>query len=160
MFLNILPKGPFAGRITIPRKLAKDHKRPSDSTNSKKLGDPIKGKTNPDKNTTSNKDEQTGGNLHQPGDRQYAEKGAIRLAIPKEDQVLSNIVITPKKSGGFRPVINLKQVNEFIPYEHFKMDGLKDVKNLLQQGDLMCKLDLKDASFAIPLSPKSRKYVP
>ena len=28
------------------------------------------------------------------------KKGAIRLAIPKKDQILSNIFVTPKKGGG------------------------------------------------------------
>ena len=87
------------------------------------------------------------------------KKGAIRLAIPKKDQILSNIFLTPKKGGEFLPVINLKELNKFIPYQHFKMEGLKDVRNLLQRGDLMCKLDLKDAYFSVPLSTKSRKQV-
>ena len=87
------------------------------------------------------------------------KKGAIRIAIPKPEQILSNIFVRPKKWGKFRPIINLKQMNYFIPYHHFKMEGLKDVKNILRKGDFLCKLDLKDAYFSIPLSKKSRKYV-
>ena len=85
-------------------------------------------------------------------------KGAIRVAIPKPDQFLSNVFVTPKKEEGeFRPIINLKGLNQFVPYLHFKMEGLKDVKNLLKEGDWMCKMDLKDAYFSVPLSPRSRK---
>ena len=78
-------------------------------------------------------------------------KGAIRIAIPKENQLLSNIFIRPKKDGEFRPIINLKRLNQFVPYQHFKMEGLRDVKNMLSDGALMCKLDLKDAYFTVPL---------
>jgi hypothetical protein len=87
-------------------------------------------------------------------------KGAIREAIPKEDQFLSNVFVTPKgEEGEYRPITNLKQLNQYVPYHHFKMEGLKDVKYLLQKGDWMCKIDLKDAYFSVPLGTRSRKLV-
>ena len=86
-------------------------------------------------------------------------KGAIREAIPKPDQFLSNVFVTPKGEDQYRPIINLKGLNRYIPYHHFKMEGLKDVKNLLKKGDWMCKMDLKDAYFSVPLNPRSRKLV-
>ena len=86
-------------------------------------------------------------------------KGAIREAIPKETQFLSNVFVTPKGEFQFRPIINLKVLNSYVPYHHFKMEGLKDVKFLLRKGDWMCKIDLKDAYFSVPLSTQSRKWV-
>ena len=87
-------------------------------------------------------------------------KGAIREAIPKSDQFVSNFFVTPKKEDNqYRPIINLRGMDKFIPYHHFKMEGLKDVKHLLRKGDWMCKLDLKDAYFSVPLSHRSRKLV-
>ena len=86
-------------------------------------------------------------------------KGAIREAIPKADQFLSNVFVTPKGEGLYRPIINLKKLNQSVPYLHFKMEGLKDVKNLLRKGDWMCKLDLKDAYFSVPVNPRSRKLI-
>ena len=62
-------------------------------------------------------------------------KGAIREAIPKETQFLSNVFVTPKGEDQFRPIINLKALNSYVPYHHFKMEGLKDVKFLLKRGD-------------------------
>ena len=50
-------------------------------------------------------------------------------------------------------------MNYYIPYHHFKKEGLMNVKNILRKGDFICKLDLQNAYFAITLSPKSRKYV-
>ena len=54
---------------------------------------------------------------------------------------------------------NLKELNTFIPYKHFKMEGLHLLKEILARGDYLCKLDLKDAYFCVPLNKQSRKYV-
>jgi len=49
------------------------------------------------------------------------------------------------KAGKFRPIINLKRLNQYMPYAHFKMEGLKNIRELLNHGDYMVKIDLKDA---------------
>ena len=64
-----------------------------------------------------------------------------------------------KKGWENRPVINLNDLNRFIPYKHFKMEGLHCLKYVLQKGDYMCKIDLKDAYFSVPLHKDSRKLV-
>ena len=56
---------------------------------------------------------------------------------------VSNIFPRPKKDGGTRTIINLKNLNKFIPYEHFKMESLENIKHLLKKGDLMVKIDLR-----------------
>ena len=86
-------------------------------------------------------------------------KGAIQKTNHSQGEFLSNIFLVQKKDGGQRPVINLKNLNKYVPYQHFKMEGLHCLKYLLQQGDWMCKIDLKDAYFTIPLSEKSQKYI-
>lgn len=87
------------------------------------------------------------------------KKGAIEKTHHVAGQVISSLFLREKKDGSLRPILNLKGLNEFIPYEHFKMEGLKDVKNLMKKNDWFIKIDLKDAYFSLPLSPKSGKYV-
>ena len=53
------------------------------------------------------------------------EKGAMEQVCPQKDQVLSNISIVKKKGGGKRPVINLKELNQYIIFLHFKMEPLQ-----------------------------------
>ena len=86
-------------------------------------------------------------------------KGAIQKVRSQRDQFLSNLFLVEKKEGGNRPVINLKNLNAYLPYLHFKMEGLHLLKVMLQEKDYMCKVDLKDAYFCIPLHQTARKYV-
>ena len=60
---------------------------------------------------------------------------AIQKVVPTQGQFLSNLFLVEKKDGGKHPVINLKNLNKFIPYEHFKMEGLHCLKLLLEQDD-------------------------
>ena len=42
---------------------------------------------------------------------------------------------------------------------HFKMEGIHTLKTLLQPGDWLAKVDLKNAYFSILIHPDHRKYL-
>ena len=93
---------------------------------------------------------------------QEVEKMLVKKAVrkvPRGNQILSNIFLRDKADGGLRPILNLKRVNAIVPYEHFKMEGLNSLKDLMRPGDFLVKLDLKDAYFTVPLSQRSRSLV-
>ena len=54
---------------------------------------------------------------------------------------------------------NLKPLNRNIPYEHFKMEGIHMLKDLLKKGDYLVKIDLKDAYLTVPIWHKHQKYL-
>ena len=64
---------------------------------------------------------------------------------------MSNLFLVKKKDRGQKPVTELKQLNAYIPHFHVKMEGLQNLKYMLLTGDYMCKIDLKDADFSVPL---------
>ena len=72
------------------------------------------------------------------------EKGALQKAETAPEESLNNLFLVGKKDGGNLPVINLKKLNTFIPYEHFKMEVLLRQKFLPEQNDFLCKTDRKD----------------
>jgi hypothetical protein len=85
-------------------------------------------------------------------DKQVEEllaKGAISKTEYSTDKFISNIFIVPKKNGKLRPVINLRQLNEFVEYHHFKQENLKFVLDLVQKFDYLTSVDLCDAYFSI-----------
>ena len=86
-------------------------------------------------------------------------KGAVKAVQPQDNQFPSTLFLVEKNNGEFRPVINLRALNRFLGKESFKMEGLQVVRSLLQKGDFMMKLDLKDAYYAIPIHPSHRKYL-
>ena len=53
-------------------------------------------------------------------------------------------------------ILNMKRINRHIAPDHFRMDHLAAILPVLNQGDLVVSLDLKDAYFQIPIHPQSR----
>ena len=73
------------------------------------------------------------------------------MVKPVSDQFISNLFLVPKRDGKSRPVINLKDLNTFLQYDHFKMEGIHLLRDLLQPHDWLGKIDLKNAYFVIPI---------
>ena len=86
-------------------------------------------------------------------------KRAIRKVKNTSREFLSNMFSLKKKDGGNRPVISLKCLNNFIPYQHFKMEVLYCLKYILDGNEFLYKTNLKAAYFLVPLSKQSIKVV-
>jgi hypothetical protein len=91
------------------------------------------------------------------------QKGAIcKVLEPNghyQNQFISPLFTVPQKGGGHRPVINLKGLNVFIEYQHFKMEGISMLKDLLKQGDFLTKIDIKDAYLNVPIWTNHQKFL-
>jgi hypothetical protein len=91
--------------------------------------------------------------------KKLMEKGAVEVAPQTETGFLGHLFLRPKKDGSYRPIFNLKMLNVFIRYQHFKMENLSSLVGLLQHQDWMCKIDLKDAFFCVKICPTHRKFL-
>ena len=80
--------------------------------------------------------------------QEMLKKGAaIKPALSSQEQFPSPIFLVPKKDSEQRLVLNLKKLNQTIPYTHFKMAEPFLLKDLLQENNYMCKTGLKDVCF-------------
>ncbi|CAB4003828.1 Hypothetical predicted protein, partial [Paramuricea clavata] len=50
-------------------------------------------------------------------------------------------------------------LNQFLGYEHFKMEGIHMLRDLLKKGDFFVKIDLKDAYLTVPIWKNHQKYL-
>ena len=87
------------------------------------------------------------------------QKGAIVPSSHEKDEFIFTLFIVPKTNGKIRPVINLRYLDEFVHYDHFKQETFKVVLDLIQPGDFFTSVDLCDAYFSIPIHTASQKYL-
>ena len=85
------------------------------------------------------------------------DKGVVKIVNTCPNQYLSRIFLVPKKDGSFRPVIDLKPLNQFIAKAHFKMESLAMIRDLLREGDWMASTDLRDAYLSVAIWEEHRK---
>ena len=78
-------------------------------------------------------------------------KKAITEVTDGSKGFVCSFLCVPKKSEGFRPIVNLKPLNKYIECEHFKMENLETVRYLVREGDWLIKIDLKDAYLTVPV---------
>ena len=71
----------------------------------------------------------------------------------------SRLFVVPKKTGGWRPVIDLSCLNKFLKIQRFKMETPESIRASLQPQEWVTSLDLKDAYLHIPVEPSQRKFL-
>ena len=86
-------------------------------------------------------------------------KGAILPVKFSKMGFYSHLFLVPKKGGDLRPVIDLSNLNQFISNEHFQMENILCLKQLLNPNDFMVKLDLKDAYLTVGIHEDSQQYL-
>ena len=87
------------------------------------------------------------------------QKNAITEVPPDSPGFYSNVFLVRKATGGWRPVIDLKNLNAHIHAPHFRMFTTSSVLSSVEKGDYAFKIDLQDAYYHVPIHQSSRKYL-
>ena len=66
--------------------------------------------------------------------------------------------VAKKNTTKVRGCLDLRPLNRHLRYEHFKMEGLHTVRDLLRRRDFMAKVDLSDYFFHLPIPLEHREY--
>ena len=89
----------------------------------------------------------------------FLEKGIIIKSSHEEGEFISNIFLRPKKDGSFRMILNLKDLNNFVCFHHFKMDSIHTCSQLMRPHCYMASIDLRDAYYSVPIALEHQKYL-
>ena len=87
------------------------------------------------------------------------KKGAIEEAPIPSRGFYNRLFVVPKASGGWRPVIDLSNQNQWVSKTKFHMETPSTVLAAIHQKDWMFSIDLKDAYFQIPVHPDSSPFL-
>ena len=74
-------------------------------------------------------------------------KGALERVTDPDPGFYSRLFLVEKASGGWRPVIDLSPLSEFVRQTPFKMETASSVLLSVREGDFLASIDLKDAYF-------------
>ena len=77
----------------------------------------------------------------------------------KQEEYLPTFFLRAKKDGTHRLIFNLKKLNKFVPYQHFKMESLKHVVRV-RPNCVLTSVDLKDAYYSVPIDPLRSSKIP
>ncbi|XP_073237618.1 uncharacterized protein [Porites lutea] len=86
-------------------------------------------------------------------------KGVIKRTCHTGNRFVSNVFVRPKKDGTYRMILNLKSLNEFVVYQHFKIDNILTALKLMRPKCFMASVDLKDAYYSVPIASEDRKFL-
>ncbi|VDI20376.1 Hypothetical predicted protein [Mytilus galloprovincialis] len=75
------------------------------------------------------------------------------------NEFISPIFVRPKKNGEYRMILNLKELNKHIEYQHFKMDSFESALNLIKENAYMSSVDLRHAYYSINIAEQHRKFL-
>lgn len=105
---------------------------------------------------------QVQGNLYEEMDKEISkllEMDVIKKSLHEVGEVISPVFMVPKPDGSYRMILNLKEFNENVEYQHFKMENLHSATKMIREGCYMASVDLRHAYYSVPLAEDHQKFL-
>ncbi|KAG1461102.1 hypothetical protein G6F46_005944 [Rhizopus delemar] len=71
-------------------------------------------------------------------------KSEVIERSPTQDKRSLSQVFTIKEPNKVRSILDCRNINRFIQCQHFKMEGVPALRDMVEKDDLLTKIDLKD----------------
>ena len=89
----------------------------------------------------------------------YFKKGWSRKSLKTLRTFYCQYFSRKKPSGGYRLLLNVKQLNKFLPNQTFRMECLSSVLPSINATEWAATIDLKDAYYHIPIAKESKRIL-
>ncbi|XP_037536617.1 uncharacterized protein LOC119413633 [Nematolebias whitei] len=88
-------------------------------------------------------------------------KGAIEAVDPLQQPrgYYSTYFLVQKKTGGFRPILDLRGLNQYLKELPFHMLTTAEVLQAVTREEWFTSVDLKDAYFHVPIAAEHRRFL-
>ena len=87
------------------------------------------------------------------------KRNAVQMSNTVFPGFVSTLFLGQKKDGDTHPIINLTELNQHLVYEHFKIEGIHLLQDLLIRNNFMVKIDLNDACLTVPIWGNHWKFL-
>ena len=87
------------------------------------------------------------------------KKGIVINTAYEDGEFIPPIFLRWETDGTIRVILNLKNLNQTLEYNHFKMETIHSVSHLIQKNYYMLKIDLKDAYYSVKILEEHTKYL-
>ena len=82
-----------------------------------------------------------------------------KYIIPSNSEFISPLSCVPKKSGGYRLIINLRHLNDHCKKLSHKIEDIKCVTSIVKPNDLFTSIDLCDSFYHFRIHKDFQKYL-
>jgi hypothetical protein len=90
----------------------------------------------------------------------FQAKGAVeRVWLSSSPGFYGRLFVVPKRTGGWRPVLDLSPLNAFLRKVRFRMETPASLRLALRPGDWAASIDLRDAYFHVTIHPRDRCWL-
>ena len=86
-------------------------------------------------------------------------KDALEIVLDLGPGFSSRLFLVEKVTRGWRPLIDLSHLNEFVLQTPFKMETVASMLLSVREGDFLASIDPKEAYFQISVHQSSRKLL-
>lgn len=91
--------------------------------------------------------------------RAWLDEGVIEPSSSASD-VLGLLFPVPKPhSDKLRWVLDSRLLNQHLLRPRFRLEGIAEIRHMLNRGDFMASIDIKDAFLQVPVDPHHRRYL-
>ena len=88
--------------------------------------------------------------------QELIQKKAVTPSKREDGDFVSPVFLCPKKDGGYRMILNLKQFNKYAEHISFKMETLQHILHMVHFGWYMTSIDITDAFLTVPVKKAHR----